>query len=66
MASPQSTEDGSSESTCHPELTSAQEEWIVGLTLSQAEALLDQLECQGCNVLALSFDEKTGFAVRCS
>jgi hypothetical protein len=41
------------------------EEWLRGLSMRQAEELLDQMERQGQPALALTFDEATGFAVRC-
>jgi hypothetical protein len=51
--------------TTRPEPTPPAEEWITGLTLRQAEELLDRLEHEGRKPLAVAFDEKTGFAVRC-
>ena len=65
MASPQLGLWGVRELTQRPEPTPPSEEWVVGLSLREAEELLDRLESQGRKALAVSYDEKTGFAVRC-
>jgi hypothetical protein len=65
MAFPQLTVRGIRELASRPEPTPPSEEWVVGLSLPEAEQLLDQLEHQGQKALAVAFDEKTGFAIRC-
>jgi hypothetical protein len=42
----------------------ATQEWVVGLTRTEAEELLDWLEANGLAALEVAFDEPSGFAVR--
>jgi hypothetical protein len=45
-------------------VAAAPEEWVVGLSMREAEELLDQMERRGEPILAVRFEEATGFAVR--
>jgi CheY-like chemotaxis protein len=49
----------------HRQVQRAVPGWISGLTMTQAQELLDWLENHGCTGLEIQHQSETGFAVRC-